>query len=88
MPLNRRNKGVVYIVTTRLSPEDVVCIQKVVLRYLKNHEFVTNRILRGMTIVNYDQAIFFFGRMLKQKLLKKVGVGRATRYVLNRKRGK
>ena len=54
----------------------------------KNHEFVTNRILRGMTIVNYDQAIFFFGSDAETEITKEGWRWARNEICSNRKRGK
>jgi predicted HTH transcriptional regulator len=67
---------------TKLTEEDLKYVQQIVVKYLKSHEFVTNRILRGVVSITYDQAIFFFAQMLKRKGLNKVGNAGSTRYIL------
>ena len=48
--------------------------------FLGTHPFVTNKILRSLTGINYDQAIQFFNLMLDTQKLRKEGVGSGTRY--------
>ena len=73
---------------SRLTEEDLVNVQRIALDYLKTHEFVTNRILRKIAGVEYDQAIHFYNEMLKRKVIKKIGIASATRYILSRKKSK
>lgn len=79
--MNKKNCQITSQFPTSLTDKDLVQIKRVMLDYLKTHEFVTNRILREIVSVTYDQAIFFFGKMLKQKVLKKIGISSGTRYV-------
>lgn len=79
--MNKQDYQIISQFPTSLTDKDLVQIKRVMLDYLKTHEFVTNRILREIVNVTYDQAIFFFGKMLKQKVLKKIGISSGTRYV-------
>jgi hypothetical protein len=69
---------------TRLTDQDLANVQRTVLDYLNTHEFVTNRILRDIVGITYDQAIFFYVQMLNRKVLQKIGARSTTRYVLSR----
>lgn len=73
---------------TRLSQRQIEAIDKAVMKYLKSNPFVTNKILRSITGINYDQAIQFFNTMLDSQRLQKEGVGSGTRYVLPHKASK
>jgi len=70
---------------TKLHPKDVANLRGVVAKYLDSNDFVTNRILRQLSTVTYDQAIYFFGEMMKQQVLEKIGTASATKYVLKRR---
>lgn len=70
---------------SRLAEEDLFNVQRIALDYLKTHEFVTNRILRKIAGVEYDQAIHFYNEMLKRKVIKKIGMASATRYILRKR---
>lgn len=71
---------------TRLNDEDLTHIRGAILSYLQEHEFITNRLLRGTTDIGYDQCIFAFGELLRSGDLVKVGTSSATRYILAKKR--
>ena len=71
---------------TRLTKEDIIRIQRIVLEFLESHQFITNRELRQQVDIGYDQAIHFFSEMLKCDILKKVGTSSATRYVPSRQK--
>ena len=70
---------------TRLNDEDFANIRRAILHYLQTHEFISNRLLRGLTLIGYDQCIFVFGALLRSGELVKVGKGSATRYALGAK---
>ena len=86
MNINKQNYQIVSKFPTKLTDEDLIHIQRIALSYLKTHEFLTNRILRRIARVEYDQAIFFYGKMLKRKVLKRIGKASGTRYILSAKR--
>ena len=65
---------------TKLSQSQMEEVEKEVMKYLKTHPFVTNKILRALTNINYDQAIQFFNSMLNAQKLKKEGVRSGTKY--------
>ena len=65
----------------KLNEQQVAAIKDSVLQYLRTESHVTNRILRDMTDINYDQAIFFFNQMIDAEVLVRIGRGGGTRYV-------
>jgi hypothetical protein len=73
---------------TRLNDEDLAQIRGAIVNYLQKHEFITNRLLRGLADIGYDQCIFAFGELLRSGDLVKVGTASATRYVLAKKKRK
>ena len=86
MSIDKQTYRIVSKFPTKLTEEDLIHIRSIVLNYLKTNEFVTNRILREIVGVTYDQAIFFYGQMLKRKVLQKVGTASGTRYILSTKK--
>ena len=66
---------------TTLTRDEIERVAKVVVKYLKEHPSVNNRTLRSLTGIGYDQAIYFFACMLKEKRLRKTGKGSGTKYV-------
>ena len=67
---------------TKLEPDEMDRVQKLVLLFLRENEFIRNKKLRDISGIGYDQAIHFFGNMIAAGLLKKTGTGAATRYSL------
>lgn len=72
--------------TTKLSKEEMMRVTGVVKKYLSKNVSINNRTLRALTDIGYDQAIFFFNFMVKEKLLERVGQGSGTKYTLSKKR--
>lgn len=64
-----------------LSEEDLNSTQLLVMNYLLSHNSITNRELRALTAINYDQAIWFFNRMVEAKQLVRVGTSSSTKYL-------
>ncbi len=52
------------------------------IQYLATHPSITNRELRALTGVSYDQAITFFNFMVANGRLLRVGKASGTRYEL------
>lgn len=73
---------------TRLNDEDLAHIRCAILNYLEDHEFITNRLLRGLTHYGYDQCTFAFNELIRSGDLVKVGTASATRYVPAKKKRK
>lgn len=67
---------------TSLTEKDISQIQRVAVRFVKKHNFLTNRYLRGIVDITYDQAIYFYRKMLDSGVFERVGVASGTRYVL------
>jgi len=49
---------------TTLSKEEIEKVKALVLRYLQDHNRITNRLLRELSGIAYDQAIYFFRQMI------------------------
>jgi len=71
---------------TTLSKEEIEKVKALVLRHLQDHDHITNRLLRELSGVTYDQAIYFFGQMIKQELLDRIGTTSSIHYVLSERR--
>lgn len=69
---------------TRLNVEEIAFVRAAILRYLEEHDFITNRLLRELTNIGYDQCIHVFGEMLRSGDLTKVGKASGTRYLLSK----
>jgi uncharacterized membrane protein len=67
---------------TTLNNDEIEEVKKSVLLYLQEHDFITNRALRNLSGVTYDQAIFFFKQMMSHGILKRVGITTNIRYVI------
>lgn len=52
------------------------------LRHFSKHGELTNRTLRSLSGITYDQAIKCLGRMCRDGLLKRIGRGGSCRYTL------
>ena len=52
-----------------------------VLLHLETHDSITNRELRAISNLSYDQCITFFNKMVLRNKLKRVGSGSATKYI-------
>ena len=50
--------------------------------YLRDHSSIRNQELRKLTGIDYDQAIFFFNRMILENRLRRIGVTSGIRYIL------
>lgn len=86
--MNKKKYKIVSGFPTSLTESDLIHIQHIVIDYLKIHDFVTNRLLREIIDITYDQAIYFYRKMLERKILKKIGTASGTRYIMNIKKRK
>ncbi len=68
-----------------LSEEECRRVERLTVEYLVIHSTITNRELRALGKVSSDQAIWFFGRMVKRGKLRRVGSRGSTKYVLSRR---
>ncbi len=68
-----------------LSEEECRRVEKLTVEYLVIHSTITNRELRALGKVSSDQAVWFFGRMVKRGKLRRVGYRGSTKYVLSRR---
>ncbi len=67
---------------TVLTENEFTQVKEAVFPYFSRHESITNREIRELTNISYDQAINFFNRMVAQGHLKRVGKASGTKYVL------
>ena len=51
------------------------------MRYLEKKLSINNKELRGLSGITYDQATYFFNRLLKEGKLLRTGRTAGTRYV-------
>ena len=68
--------------TTSITGAEYETAKKHTLRYLSSHTSITNRILRTLTPIEYDQAIVAFGRMCRDGVIERRGNAGGTHYVL------
>ena len=66
----------------KMSYEEVAKCELHVEQYLSRHPSITNRELRALTGVSYDQAITFFNTMIADGRLIRVGRASGTKYHL------
>lgn len=69
---------------TKLSEADILLVWEQVCEFLKTHPFITNRTLRALSGINYDQAIHFFGYMVEQGELSREGKSSGVKYRLSK----
>lgn len=67
---------------TKLTQEEAREVECTTTRFLQSHSSITNRELREIAGINYDQAISFFNHMIHIGRLKRIGIGSGIRYVL------
>ena len=67
-----------------LTSEEAASCERHMIQYLVTHPSITNRELRALTGVSYDQAISFFNIMVVTGRLVRVGKASGTRYELPR----
>lgn len=67
--------------TTSLTETQMERVERLVKQFLKTSPYITNRILRQIAGVSYDQAIFFFNTMVREKRLKRIGVASGIKYL-------
>jgi predicted HTH transcriptional regulator len=70
-------------ITTILSKEEVTKLKTLLLQYFSDNDCITNRKLRELSGITYDQAIYFFGQMIKQNIVNRLGTTSSTHYTLN-----
>ena len=67
----------------KLDSREIQKLQEVILVYLETEPSITNRGLRQLTGINYDQAIYLFNHMLALGTLIRVGRNSGTKYILS-----
>ena len=68
--------------TTTISAAEYEIAKSRVLDYLASNLRVTNRILRTLAPIEYDQATVALGRMCEEQILERRGRAGGTHYVL------
>ena len=66
---------------TRLPEEQIRHIEQIVITYLEKNLSISNTELRALAGIKYDQATYFFNRMLEEGKLRRTGKTSAIRYV-------
>ena len=64
-----------------LKGEQLRDVQATVLTYLSTHPHISNRQLRAVTQITYDQAIWVFNHLIETGFIERQGRGSASRYV-------
>lgn len=65
----------------RLKEGQLREVEEITMKFLELNPSITNRKLRQISGVNYDQAIFFFNYMIRKRRLRRVGVSSGTKYI-------
>lgn len=65
-----------------LSESELGRVEDLVMTHLQDTEFISNRQLRPIANITYDQAIYFFNHMIRQGRLSRVGIAAGTKYCL------
>jgi predicted HTH transcriptional regulator len=69
----------------RPIPAEMYSLAKTqVLQYLASHPNITNRTLRTISPIGYDEAIYVLGKLCDEGVLERRGNAGATHYVLVR----
>ena len=66
---------------TRLPEEHIRHIEQIVITYLEKNASISNTELRALAGIKYDQATYFFNRMLEEGKLRRTGKTSGIRYV-------
>src|SRR5262247_1433104 len=66
---------------TRLPEEQIRRIEQIVITYLDKNPSISNTELRALAGMRYDQATYFFNRMLEEGKLQRTGKTSGIRYV-------
>ena len=64
-----------------LTEDQIRHVEQIAMHYLEKHLSINNKELRGLSGITYDQATYFFNRMLKEGRLLRTGRTAGTRYV-------
>lgn len=68
---------------TKLSEEEITKVKTLLLQYFTDNDYITNRELRDLSGISYDQAIYFFRQMINQNIVNRLGTKSNTHYILN-----
>ena len=64
-----------------LTEDQIRHVEQIAMRYLEKKLSINNKELRGLSGITYDQATYFFNRMLQEGRLLRTGRTAGTRYV-------
>ncbi len=64
-----------------LTEDQIRHVEQIAMRYLEKKLSINNKELRGLSGITYDQATYFFNRLLKEGKLLRTGRTAGTRYV-------
>ena len=64
-----------------LTDDQIRHVEPIAMRYLEKHVSINNKALRGLSGITYDQATYFFNRMLEEGKLRRTGKTSGIRYV-------
>ena len=64
-----------------LTEDQIRHVEQIAMCYLEKHLSINNKEIRGLSDITYDQATYFFNRMLKEGRLLRTGRTSGTRYV-------
>ena len=70
---------------TVLTDSELDRVKSKVGECLKTHESINNRALRELAGITFDQASYFFRRMVEEGILERSGKGSGTRYRASRR---
>lgn len=66
----------------RLTQGDYDAAKSRAVKYLSSHPAITNRLLRSLMPITYDEAIIALGKMCQEGLLERHGHAGGSHYVL------
>jgi hypothetical protein len=69
-------------ISTILSKEEVNKLKTLLLQFFSDNDCITNRKLRELYGITYDQAIYFFGQMIKENIVNRLGTTSSIHYTL------
>jgi predicted HTH transcriptional regulator len=67
--------------STRLPEAHIRRIERIVITYLAKNPSISNTELRALAGLRYDQATYFFNRMLEEGKLRRTGKTSGIKYV-------
>jgi ATP-dependent DNA helicase RecG len=65
-----------------IDSQNVSSFKEEIVNYIKQNGSINNTTCRSLLNIDYDQAIYLFKELLKEKSVERIGRGPSTRYVL------